>query len=445
MKKTKMLRLVSLLLCLFVLASCETGGAGNGETDTNSDVSNANELVLIANGQAHCTIVRPKGSNKDMMSLCAELADAIQQNAEVTVEVAADTKQASEGFVEILIGDTNRAESAQAKEKLGNFEYSISVINGKVVIAASDFVMLENAVREFVSMFTRDSEQSEKNAWTISLDYSKTFDGSGDYAYNSYIGKGFELTVEYTKIKELSPAQSGPASNGKMFQYMQGGCTDGTYYYFFMCTGANPQPEKCRILKYDLATKTRVMVSEELALGHAADAVYVSDNNTIVVVSGSNNNYYMIDPDTLTVKETKWISHSGGIAYNPDQKVYITRDENDTLHYMDENFNSLKKIPRENTFIGFDLSDASTYSGQGITSDGKYIYVLEYQILESGLRNNLAVYDLSGKFVQSIPLDVGCETENIIIWNDTFYIFCNNSTWTGAQCYQIKLVPQFND
>ena len=79
----------------------------------------------------------------------------------------------------------------------------------------------------------------------------------------------------------------------------------------------------------------------------------------------------------------------------------------------------------------------------------KYIYVLEYQILSGSkkdIRNNLVVYDFfTGQFVQRIPLDVGVETENIIIWNDCIYVFCNNSTWTGAECYQINLVPDFGN
>ena len=86
---------------------------------------------MIADAQAYCSIVRPKGASKNLMSLCSELADAILQKTGVEVESVADTKQFSNGVTEILIGDTSRPESAQAKARLGRFECSVSVINKK--------------------------------------------------------------------------------------------------------------------------------------------------------------------------------------------------------------------------------------------------------------------------------------------------------------------------
>lgn len=447
MKKTKMVRLLSMLLCMFLLASCETFGREKTTTDESEKQGfPENELVLLFEGTVYCRIVRPKSSSVDLMSMSSDLHNTILESTGASVDVVADTQQISDNLVEILIGDTNRAESAQAKEKLEDFQYSISVINGKLVVVGSDDVMLENAIRRLIEIVGNDFD-SEKRNWMISLDYGKTYDGSGEYSYNSYIGKDVELIAEYTQIKELSLAQSGPATNGRFYRYMQGGCTDGTYYYYFMCTGGDLQPEKCRIVKIDLKTKTRVKISEELELFHAGDAVYNPYTKKLVVIAAWNNSYYEIDPETLTLKKTTFIAKSGGITYNTDKKIYVSLDDNYTLHYMDDDFKTIKKISRENYFIGFDLTDPQTYSAQGITSDSKYIYVLEYQILNSGgkddIRNNLVVYDFStGRFVQSIPLGMGVETENLIIWNDCIYVFCNNSNWSGAVCYQVNLIPK---
>ena len=33
------------------------------------------------------------------------------------------------------------------------------------------------------------------------------------------------------------------------------------------------------------------------------------------------------------------------------------------------------------------------------------------------------------------------EAENIFIWNNSFYVVCNNSSWSGSECFRIDIVP----
>ena len=43
--------------------------------------------------------------------------------------------------------------------------------------------------------------------------------------------------------------------------------------------------------------------------------------------------------------------------------------------------------------------------------------------------------------MERIPLEMKREAENIFIWNNSFYVVCNNSSWSGSECFRIDIVP----
>ena len=448
MKKIKLTRCLCMLLCLFMFVACQNEPANGTESSTQPPEQgaqryepSANELLLVADGQAYCSIVRPKRISKDLLTCCSELPDAIHKSTGVEVQMIADDRQVSEGTVEILIGDTNRTESAEAKEKLGKCEYSISVINGKVVVAAFDDVILESAIRELINLINLKPEQLKNGIWTFPLTYRKQFDGS-DYPYNAYISKGYELTSEFTAIPQLT-TPFGTTSKGDKIPWVQGGCTDGTYYYYFMITENSVKPTKCVIMKFDMKTKKRVQRSAELELGHANDAAYNPNTHTILVAEGGTT-YHVIDPDTLTKKGEVTLANCGAISYDVDQKMYVAASFS-KLYFYDDQFNLKKQISIKGLLSEYD-NTAGKSATQGVTSDSKFLYYLEYWQSKTDpkdIRCYIAVYEIhTGNFVQRIPLYMGREVENIVIWDNSFYILCNNIGWSGAEGYQIKVVPK---
>ena len=451
MKKITWIRLFSLLLCLTLLASCKPGEQpdSTGTTEESAqapDVQSDNGLVLIADAQAYCGIVRPKDGGEKMEHICTDLSKAIRQYTGVNVKRYTDGGETPEGSIEILIGDTNRPESAQAKEKLGKFEYSVSVINGKVVVVGSDEVMLEYAVDYLLGLF---QSIPENGVLTVAKNYNQKIDGS-DYQHNAYLGRGLELTSEYTLLSKMSPLGASTADGKTTLAVVQGGCTDGTYYYYFMITNDSGVPDSQRkgvILKYDLATQKLVKVSAEMSLYHANDAAYNPNNNTILL-DGGNSHYFLIDPETLTVVKTfslPYVATGGCITYDANQKMYINADYSYFYFYNDD-FEFVKKIAVTNLLTEYE--EAGQYQArQGMTCDDKYIYYMEYWMGAAGgrgdIRCQITVYDIeTGEFIEKIPLYMGREVENIIVWNNSFYIVCNNITWTGAECYQVKVLPK---
>ncbi|MBO5295064.1 MAG: hypothetical protein J6B71_07480, partial [Clostridia bacterium] len=151
MKQSALIRVTLLLLSLILLVSCQNTSPGEvltteKETTTQTSDIPENELLLVADRQAYCGVVRAKDASTEIKSLCAKLTTAIAKRTNAAVQSIVDTRQPSDNMIEILIGDTNRPESAEAKKKLGKQEYSVSVVNGKIVAVGSDVVMLEKAI-----------------------------------------------------------------------------------------------------------------------------------------------------------------------------------------------------------------------------------------------------------------------------------------------------------
>lgn len=274
-------------------------------------------------------------------------------------------------------------------------------------------------------------------------DFEKKTEAS-EPRYDAWIGKGIELEAEYTLIPEMSPVGI-TTSTGASAPWVQGGCTDGTYYYYCMITNdAKNPPATCVILKYDLATRTFVGHSPDLLVGHSQDAAYNPDENTFLIGSGDGK-YYVVDAETLTLKKTFQLSHGAhAISYDVNKKQYIIAVTNVALYFYDADFNLKSQVSNAGMLSTYPENGFSAC--QGMVNDEKYVYWTEYFQSNDNykdIRCNIVILDIeTGEFVDRIALKMGREVENIVIWNNSFYIVCNNLSWTGAECYQIKLVPK---
>ncbi len=435
-----------LLAGVVLLASCKTGQSDSPQ-DTSKETSGqtpSGALELIRDGKAGCGIVRQTGIGKDAMTLCSELFDAVQEKTGAEIGFVSDRKSLQDGWVEILIGDTNRPESAQAKQALGDDAYSVSVVNRKLVLVGADERMLEHCLRSFLDMIAQNAEAlgMGRGYWTMPQDFSRRFD-SPDESYNGHIGRGYPLSTVSTRIPNLCATGGSSSVGNYRFPWVQGGCTDGTYYYAFMITDNSVTPTKCTILKYELASQNLVKVSRELELGHANDAAWNPDRG-VIAVCGSGMTHYLIDPETLTVKETVRTDNPGyTVVYDSVQKEYLMATST-AVYVYDSDFRPKRQFAIEGFLSAFDAGGKA--AGQGMTCDDTYLYYLEYwQNSANGkdIRCNIAVYRLrTGAFVQRIPLEMKREAENIFIWNNSFYVVCNNISWSGSECFRIDIVPE---
>lgn len=116
------------------------------ENNLSGDGSFIGELVKLG-----YRVVYPSDSriSTRMNTLSSKVASFLSSYSPDTVEKSADSK--AEQDYEILIGYTNRAETAQFAEKIGPMDYGYKIIGKKIVILGGTTLMTETATEKFIS------------------------------------------------------------------------------------------------------------------------------------------------------------------------------------------------------------------------------------------------------------------------------------------------------
>ena len=156
----------------------------------------------------------------------------------------------------------------------------------------------------------------------------------------------------------------------------QGGCTDGTYIYYYVTTssGATSGP----IIKKTL-TGTSYVIKKTLSLGHGNDMTYNPDTGLIYVATQIQTDdglcrIDVIDPETLTKTGSKYIDrYVSAIAYDKYRKSFIGAYNSKEMYEMKLNENDEFEIIRtilcsKSDYVG------SSYDSQGIACDSGFIY-----------------------------------------------------------------------
>lgn len=163
MKKFIALALVAVTLSMLLIScnkgqnSSETGtdsqqASSETETEAESTVS-----LITEEGESEYLIIYPDSYN--LLSDATALKSKIYSAYSVNIWPKKDT-QVDVGTYEILIGNTNRAESATLLSSLADDEYGIKMINGKIVINSSSEDGIKAAIKEFSSMYVNESNKN---------------------------------------------------------------------------------------------------------------------------------------------------------------------------------------------------------------------------------------------------------------------------------------------
>ncbi len=143
--KIKKITALILALLLFSLAfvACK-------KDEPKTEESSNTDPVVIADSLKNYTIIRSE-SQSDVATMCMKLSNAIGTLVGDKISVRNDEAEAvDDSKYEILVGDTNRPQSAEAKAKLQDLAYSITKNGNKIVIVASNNLILEDAVNYFI-------------------------------------------------------------------------------------------------------------------------------------------------------------------------------------------------------------------------------------------------------------------------------------------------------
>ncbi len=451
-----MKKVISLFLAVLMIASLVTVFSSCKKDDPPAE--DPIETFEVVSGKNNaCTIVYAYNAKDGMNNARRQLAESIQQfvwtKTETKPKVTDDRTAESDGF-EILIGDTNRAASATVKAEITNdLTYIIRAMDKKLVVMATGFEILEEAVNTFIAA------NKKLNYKLSTKDGTMTFKNGYNYAYT--------LPAVVRNVEHIGFVATVQEA-GTHF-VVQGGCTDGTYLYACLedqkiPAGAGQEEREAayyktsahttKIVKIDLATMKTVMISEPMYLDHSNDMAYNSKTKELIVVhcgmeTTKDENgrdvkrsriLSFIDPETLTINKTivDAIEGAHAMAYNESRNTFVTATGRYYKMYNGNYRNAaggywtyLERVMTEKNYSNF----SEGHITQGIDCDDKYIYAVLTGDGEDGISDSgygyLVISTWEGQLVTicRIPLPDGeiseIETENICHIGNTFYVIYN--------------------
>ncbi|MBO5702299.1 MAG: hypothetical protein J6S71_07650 [Clostridia bacterium] len=167
----RFLFLILAILLVFSAVSC-TGGDNPAETTPpepettpapETEPAPADVCLLGEDGKALYRVVRSDNGSEAEVQLAIDLKKSLAELTGAEFSLKSDFLMPNEKIedmaevCEILIGATNRPESAAACEGLTVNDYVIRVIGSKIVIAGGSDLMTERAVNAFLAMLSKEN------------------------------------------------------------------------------------------------------------------------------------------------------------------------------------------------------------------------------------------------------------------------------------------------
>ena len=200
-------RALLIILAIFLVLGCcscnTTTTPEETESQPISDDTPADKIVL--SGNTRYRIVYAKDADPAPAKKIYNRLKALDKNALSDDYYVLTTDEAPEDNTpEILVGLTNRTASADAKAALATFlDYSISVVNNKIVIYANTVERLSDATKYFTG------ELVKTDAGMIYYPTSQTYVNS----YSKYPAKDFKIAVN--PISQYSIILSASATDNE--------------------------------------------------------------------------------------------------------------------------------------------------------------------------------------------------------------------------------------
>lgn len=189
----KKIRIITLLLGLLLFFCACNNGSGDGGTNTDL---NARENPALAEFQ----IVRPDSASLTVQQATARLNKAIREETGNSLSLMTDYE--AEASYEILVGETNRAASAEALETLDLGDFVIQTVatdtTVKLVVLGNTDEMTSHAVDKFCEMI-ENGELVDGNGKSQTLNVSENY-------YSRYENYHLEISDPITVYQ--SPADT---------------------------------------------------------------------------------------------------------------------------------------------------------------------------------------------------------------------------------------------
>ncbi len=153
--------LMLLLSAVLILSSC-TGGTSETTSDSpsSSDTSepSAPDLTIIADGATQYKIIRPEKASDELTDAFVNLRNTINEKYGIKIELKDDFVMPGQEphAYEIIVGHTEREESAAAIADIGYNDTVITVIGEKIIISGGNEEAATRAVNLFIEKYLTD-------------------------------------------------------------------------------------------------------------------------------------------------------------------------------------------------------------------------------------------------------------------------------------------------
>ncbi len=190
-KRLSLLLVIITLLCLL----CACGGQGEAQTTTASDTQTSasatsatetsasaalTEVNIVEAGKPIFKLIRDEDAASDSSDVAQArvLADTVKELTGVSLSLGTDwIKRGTEhdaSTYEILIGNTNYAETAQVAEAIGYGDWALQLIGNKIVVFGYDAAGLAKATSALESLLRKGVSEDGK---TLTLSVETLQDG----------------------------------------------------------------------------------------------------------------------------------------------------------------------------------------------------------------------------------------------------------------------------
>lgn len=202
----------------------------------------------------------------------------------------------------------------------------------------------------------------------------------------------------------------------------QGACTDGVYLY--QCHGEATTGTAMNVSKIQISDGTIIATAEFTGtpdFEHANDCTFNPNTNEVAVCTSlSDGSVIILDADDLSYKSTAYLTNAKGTPYSIWSLCY---DRTRNCYYVVSGLHVFVYDAEWNYTREFDLLSNPTVAtgsptGQGIETDGNYIYGVTYN------PNLITIRTVDGGSVKTlINSEVLYEPETMAYdWNGNYYI-----------------------
>jgi endonuclease/exonuclease/phosphatase family metal-dependent hydrolase len=127
-------------------------GDGEGDATDNEETELQRELDTVYKQDLKSyTLVIPSKISTNLKAMAENLAETLNTSWKTEMKIVTDTAAEASEY-EILLGETNRPETATFKSKIGEGQCGYGVVGRKIVILGSEEVYTEKAVNIFLSL-----------------------------------------------------------------------------------------------------------------------------------------------------------------------------------------------------------------------------------------------------------------------------------------------------